>query len=247
MGLKIRFGLVFGIALGFFITLVVFGNLVGPSAIRSVDEKISNINTLTPVARLEPSRYFNPVTSENLTKKLAAAIGKNIIELNPQGPRTINGQEQLVGVPEAEAMAETALAQISKSLDENFFRPAISQEEIKIDSQQTAILYQGQLAKILAANILRSPFDWQNAAPDNLERIIGSYNVLLNQLYKLAVPSEEKWRDFHTELLSLITGQKLIIEALKNAEADPLKAILAVESAPTINQAIEALLNQLKS
>ncbi len=243
MGLTTRFGLVFGIALGLFVVLVIFGNLIGPPTRPNLD-RVAGAPGLQTVYNFQqivaPSRYFNPVTNQNLTKSLAAVIGRNIVELNPKGPRAFDSQGQFLGVAEADDVAEAALAEALKNFDQSSFRPAIDREQIKISDQQTKDSYKKSLAAILENHFLNSPLPWRNTSPETAVQIIGTYNVLLNQLYKLPAPPELV--DYHRELLSVFTGQKLVLEAFKNSEADPLRAILAAEMVKNLNQELKSLL-----
>jgi len=244
MGLKHKTGLLFVVALAIFIGLVIFGNLITIPAV-STNPPASRHPPLAeadqaPTARSSSGRYFNPLTN-NLTKELAGIIGRQVAELNPQGPTAVSGQE-FVGVAEAEKVAQAVIEEALKNFDSRQFRPEIAIEQLKVDSNQTEANYRQQLTNILQENF-SGDLNWQNASADNLARLLGNYNVLLFELYRLPVPTE--LLASHRQLLSLFSGQKLVIEAFKNTPADPLAAILAAQAGRNLNQELKLLLEEL--
>lgn len=204
MGITLKIGLVFLVALLGFI--IIFGNIVAPPKIVNF-EKSSAVIQPPPK---EPTRYINPAAHEppeNLTQNLASIIGKNIVDLNPQGPL-----EKKLTVAQAQIIAEKALGESIKKIDLSRFAPRIPLETITIAENSH---YLASLAIILNEHMdaLRHKQSTHSLQGD-IDTALLVYQDSLTQLQQL--PTPEKYTRQQQSIMSLIQGQINAFEALRD-------------------------------
>lgn len=235
MGLPIKIGLGFLIAIG--VGIVIFGNLVAPKNTVSFEKSAE----ATPVLPPEPTRYVNPVTSqpsENLTKNLAGLIGKNIIDLNPEGPR-----DKKLTVEQAQIIAEKAFTESAQRIDPTRFEPVIPLENIMIADND---YYRADLAIILREHTesltIQKPTDsWEN----DIDAVLPLYQATRIKLTQLPTPHE--YIPTQQIIMGIIEGQINALKALHDYENDPMQGLMALQSFKNTQQKLNALTAQFKS
>lgn len=235
MGLPIKIGLGFLIAL--LGSIIIFGNFVAPKNTVSFEKSVE----ATPVLPPEPTRYVNPVTSEprdNLTKNLAGLIGKNIIDLNPEGPLN-----KKLTVEQAQIIAEKAFTESARNIDPTRFEPTIPLENIMIADND---YYRASLAIILrehteSLKIQKSTDFWEN----DIDAVLPLYQATRIKLTQLPTPHE--YIPTQQIIMSIIEGQINALKALHDYENDPVQGLVALQSFKNIQLKLNALTAQFKS
>lgn len=225
MGLKTKTGLGFIIALGFFIAIVVFGNIITPPA-PPIKESQKAVALESSAAKTIPetTRYINPATSNeenNATKGIASLMAKQIMDLNPQG-----AQGNTLRVKNAEAIAEEAFEKSMRDFDPSYFTPDIQQEDIVISKTQDPETYRAA-AKQIIANITTAFYpNADDPLKDRLQAFSERYKKAAAELYALAVP--ETLAPEHKKIIQIVIGKQKILEKAANYEVDPINAMLAL-------------------
>ena len=243
MGLKHKMGLGFFVVASLFLALVLFGNFfVKPKA-----PLLSGIATVKDMKNgdlqiiEEPTRYVNNANvftssnGENLTRGLATKISQMIIEKNPNGPQMAN-QERTLSVLSTENFVQNAVGDALKNFDASYFQPEIPKSDIKVGENKD---YFKNFQDIIQKNFANLTLKWENAKNNNFDQLIGAYNKTIDEFYKLLTP--ENLAYIHQKEIGLLTGQKRIAETLKDYEADPMQALLALQYSETINKEFEKL------
>lgn len=224
MGLPIKIGLGFLVALG--VSIVIFGNLIAP--VPTVNP--THFTTTPPSAEnsnSEPelTRYINPATSpdpkENLTSNVASIIGKNIVNLNPQGPL-----DKKLTVEQARIVAEKALNESLQKIDVSRFAPRIPLDRIIIKDNSH---YTADLALILKEHSDALQQKQPTHSPHNdIATVLLVYQNSLTKLTEL--PTPEKYTVKQQSIISIIQGQINALQALQDYENDPVQGLVALQA-----------------
>lgn len=248
MGLKMKIGLGFFVVMLVFLVLVVFGNVV---PIKNITPA-KNTNTASLQKIAEPTRYFNDIetggsfnsAANNITKELASKLSKKIVEINPTGPIAgQNGQSLLA--PTVVESIDVGIAEAFKQFDREYFLPTIDKGSLKVISANKEAL--DYYIAILPTTLKHRASDLNFSLEDKdvqekLLKAISIYEEIINKLRQLPVP--ETLSDFHQKEISLVTGQKRVLEALADQERDPIKAVLALQFSQIINNEFLVLKSQ---
>lgn len=235
MGLKTKTGLGFLIALSFFIAVVIFGNIVTPPAPRRVmtdnalNPPIQKLESSAIQTLPEPTRYIDPQADEarNATKDIASLIGKQIVDLNPEGTR-----DNTLLVKNAELIAQEAFEQSMRNFDPSYFTPDIQQKDIIISKTQDPETYRAAARQIIAdieKDIYPKPND---PLKDRLNTLAERYTRAGQELYALTAP--EILAAKHQKTIQAVISKARILEKAADYENDPVHAILAIKLWDTI-------------
>lgn len=190
---------------------------------------------------LETNIQPNGNEPQNATQALAKLLAGQLIKNNPQGPALLNGERQLQAL-NPDSLIETALASELENFDYLSFKTYIPISQIKINPASDPITLQKYLGNFQAIIKNESePFaiNLENPSAQEFSKIAQVLETTINDLLNLPAPTP--LAALHAEEISLLTAQKNIFTALAAADADPLKALLAAQAFPIINQELENL------
>lgn len=233
MGLKTKTGLGFIIALGIFIAVVIFGNIITPPAPPTQEaQKATALESSAAQTLPEPTRYVNPATSNeenNATKDIASLTAKQIVDLNPHGTR-----DNTLRVKNAEAIAEEAFEKSMRDFDPSYFTPDIRQKDIIISKNQDPETYRAAARQIIAdiTNAFYSNAD--DPLKDRLQALAERHKKAAEKLYALTVP--EALAAEHQKTIQVIITKERILEKAAGYETDenPVGLLLALKLWETI-------------
>lgn len=235
MGLPLKIGLGFIVALG--VGIVVFGNIIAPPKMVNFEQSSEAIR----VVPVESTRYVNPSTSgrsDNLTKHLASGIGKNIVDLNPEGPLN-----KKLTVEQAQIIAEKTLNESLQKIDASRFAPLIPLETVTIADNSH---YTADLAILLKehTDALRQKQPTDSSLHD-IDTALSVYHHSLAQLQQL--PTPEKYASKQQSILSILQGQIHALRALQDYENDPIQGLVALQAFIDAQKKLTALIPKLSS
>ncbi len=225
MGLKTKTGLGFIVVLGFFIAVVIFGNTITPPMPPvQEDQKTAALEGSAAQTIPELTRYVNPATSSeenNATKDIAALIGKQIVDLNPEGTRS-----NTLRVKNAEAIAQEAFEKSMKDFDPSYFTPDIRREDIIVSKTQDPSTYRAAARQIIAD--ITSAFypNGDDPLKDRLQALAERHKKAATELYALVVP--EALIAEHEKTIQVVIHRQKILEKAADYENDPVHAMLAL-------------------
>lgn len=184
----------------------------------------------------------------NLTELLSKKLSEKVTDGSAGGfdPQDIMNDPSVLDSNPAFA---NILLEMIPGFVRQFFMPAIPDEEIVIaqkDDLKTQANYLNKIYLILSdQNTLETieGITKEKALQDftetgdtaNLDKFLAIDKDIYLEIKKTPVP--KTWLDTHKEHLSLITTEVNIFEALKAKETDPLKALLAAQWLPALQQA----------
>ena len=244
LGLKAKAGLLFFVCAGIFVGIVVFGNTVARNAMHEDTKK--GVGTSAPQANDtlqnaigEPTPIRKEISAEvaqgsavaatdaNLTRNLAALIGKNIVDKNPEGP-----VEDNLTVMGADGMADIALAESLKNFNPAYFSPEILRSELTIDTTQSATTYRTETEKIITETETQAPPSINDPVASQMAEFARRYKAQAAALYALPVP--DGLVPEHMKAIRIALGKQRIFEAIADYENDPLYAMLALKLLDTL-------------
>jgi hypothetical protein len=245
LGLKAKAGLLFFVCAGIFVGLVVFGNTVARNEIHTDSEKKADLNVLpttnslqnaigepVPIAtetqpEIMPIGTLTANSDTNLTRNLAALIGKNIVDKNPEGPLGDN-----LTVMGADGMADAAITESMKNFNPAYFSPEILQSELVIDSAQSAATYRTEAEKIIMETETQTPPPTSDPVASQMAEFAKRYKAQVTALRALPVPSSLVTE--HMKAIRIALGKQRIFEAVADYENDPIYAMLALKLLDTL-------------
>jgi len=188
---------------------------------------------------LEPSESnlsipgVDRLEEENLTEEINRNIAKIIMENNPDGPQTVDGELQL-NVPDPEELAAQVLAEAATKFDPESLKPTIHDSDLIIsqdNSKEALIQYFFEINKIVSD----SAQEISSSVPNNSEndwlvfvyQLTDAYQESADKFYKLSVP--ESALEIHKKAIQLLGAKGVVFEKMKNYEGDPITAILALK------------------
>lgn len=227
------------------------------------EEASSGYNPLKPAPGDELSDQ-NPTSPRplpnNLTQALSRELAKKILngEIEPLETNAIglssNADEN------SYAAVRTAIQEtVSKSLEE-FSLPDIDDEEIKIQSDNSpaaveaysrqivsAINNQAQKTEIDQGAKFESEIQIFGAAIndndfDEIDKNIIFYRGIYQDIKQIPVPSD--FKDIHKEQLGIFWAMGNVYQAIRQINADPIKASLALEKYKTIYEMAAQTMNK---
>ena len=178
---------------------------------------------------------------ENLTELLADLYVREIIRLNPSGPKDENGNKSLK-VPPLSSIetAEKALQEkISKGSYVNYF----TEKDITVsddNSIRNQVLYLQKFSFITEKNFVGFDKGFSEIIDDwmkfnNTDGLETYAKIATNQIDDLmALETPSLWKSFHLQNLNLWYKKLLVFNAFLNLGNDSLKTILAFQRLPDI-------------
>lgn len=176
------------------------------------------------------------VNQFNFTENVAKKISEELLDLNPEGPTTIEDRQWL-NVNKPEDVVNKVIEESIANFDFRILRPEIKIADLKIipDSGKTAIEnYIKTYKEITSANLLKPPTQNYEATISDLSDLFESYKKTIALLYEVKVPKEII--AIHQQGLTILETQKNILEKIINSENDPVTAIIAASFLPTTNK-----------
>lgn len=196
-----------------------------------------------PIAPPLPSGV-NPLDNEkNLTENLAKTYAQELVKRNPNGPQTVNGQQQITVLS-----GQLSQQLLLDKLNQKFSFPQFSQADLKI-SEDNSLFDQQQYVKNLWIisqknfrdslnpdnNIRKAIFNFiDQKDPRDLQNYINVLALQIKDVKDLAVPSS--WETFHLQALNLWQKEYTVLSSILDMDSDSLKTILASQELANISQ-----------
>lgn len=189
----------------------------------------------------------------NLTDVFIQKISEEVKANNLDGFTALPDGTSGIKIPDA-ANVNQWLAEQIKNFDPETLKPAVADEAIKInpDESEAAIRdYLGKLQEIInnnsSAPLWDENFDIQTAGVTDfvkiLERLTLRYDKAIAELYNLTVP--QNLLNFHKEEIRLTSAQAKIFKMLRDYQQDPLQTLIVASAQQKISNDFEVLLNEL--
>lgn len=223
------------ITLGVFVAAIfIFGEsepLTIDGAKRTAIPRFESVSTLTTQKR---------IVSTNATKELAEELAAEIIAQNPDGPETTETGRHIASI-NPEVLAQKVIEQTFSDITVEDLRPNISEESlhiIKSASKETLTAYFNNVQSIFARNFPPRPaFNWSNPSQVDFAGLLTSFQGASAELMKLAVP--QPLAQLHRELITVLGAQANALMILKNYEADPAQAAIAIEAGQRFTEELQ--------
>lgn len=188
----------------------------------------------------------NAITSET-GKAVAQIIAQDIVEKNPEGPRSGDGLqpgEMSIATSKPEEVVEKILSAETGRVRKDLLSPVIDQEKFIIGSKETAASYLTARSGIIESGA-RTIAGFKITTVDDkaIKNIISVSDTMIDQFYALPIPRE--MIDVHTEQIRLLTAERGLLASMVNREKDPVAAALAVSLIPENQKAMEAFQQKL--
>lgn len=195
-----------------------------------LEEALDRPTSFEPVSFSPPAvTAVESSAQKNLMASVSEELGKNILAHNPDGPTTIE-EKQWVDVVGPETISDTLAQQALKNFSPEDFLPNINPSTLKISARSDAIVetaYLRAFHDILNHYFQDSKINFTDGALVNSDAILANYQQALAAFYQLEVP--ESLLFIHQKEISLLTGQRHLMETLASAQTDPMKAFLALQ------------------
>ncbi len=169
----------------------------------------ANLNQLPPIEGnflTEPTQ--SPIASPEINK-LSAKISDEIMRLNPNGPSTADGQQQINAV-EPNILAQKVLDSELGNINYPDLSPSIGIAALKIVKTADKTIWGNYLKNfraILTGNFSNLKINFKTPTAKDFEILVGAYEKTLDQFYSLNAP--ETLADAHKEEIRLLTIQKI--------------------------------------
>lgn len=196
----------------------------------------------------------------NLTRALSQELAKKILqgEIEPLETDTLGMSSN--ASENSYAAVRTAIQEtVSKSLEE-FSLAEIDDEEIKIQSDNSPAaveMYSRQIVSAINSQAEKTKIDqgakfeseiqiFGAAVNDNdfdeIDKNIVFYRGIYQDIKQISVPSD--FKDIHKEQLGIFWAMANIYQAIRQINADPIKASLALEKYKTVYEATIQTMNK---
>jgi hypothetical protein len=195
------------------------------------------------------SSIITPSASDNLTENFINIAANQILENNPEGPRTDENGNQLLNLP----TEDYAARMIVESLGAAKFKleESISDKDIKTATTYTKddlVNYLDSIDAVISKNAASPEFEQLLGKEPSTEAINASQLVLSETVRGLAAISvPQPFVKFHKTLLGFFANQKTIFETAADYERDPLKTLIVLQDADKIiDRDLNALQNEFQ-
>lgn len=166
---------------------------------------------------------------KNSTKEVAQEIAEELLRRNPEGPALLENGSGIKAIRPDEIVGKIFSDRL-ENLDLSEFNPQINGNALKIiksSDKKLAENYFKNFRAILQNNFSKISADFSNPAAKDLRTLAAIYGKSIAAFYNLLVP--EDLAGIHSEEIRLLSIQKAVFENLGNYEADPVKALVALQ------------------
>lgn len=202
----------------------------------------ANLKTASVSDNLVPTDETAYSAEKNSTEELTARIAEELVNLNPDGPISADNQ-QWINIEKPEELVSKVLARELESFNPATLRAKVNLSELNVVTTESESDYERNFQKAIIENIGKTN-NGQDLATTEIPKIINSYEKLAAELYKMAVP--KNLATLHQKGLELLLTQKNIFEVINNYEADPAKAVIAIQLMPTVEKEIKDFSGELE-
>lgn len=179
--------------------------------------------------------------TENSTREIARNIADEIIKQNPDGPTTTG-----INTAKPEELAKKILSEQIENINLSDFTPQVNFAAIRTAPLSDKVSLENYLKNfqmILNNNFSNLNLDFKNPEPGDFQKLSDSYKKSVAQFYTLIVP--QKLAAVHAEQIRLMSIQKAIFANLAVYEADPMKALVAIQLSKEVDAGLEDLKGQI--
>ncbi|MDD5430999.1 MAG: hypothetical protein PHP03_02130 [Candidatus Pacebacteria bacterium] len=206
-----------------------------------------SLNSLFSQGAIQPNGSQSE--PQNLTAIFAAQIEKSIVENNPNGAETIEGEKWLNSV-NPDQLAADAIAEAVTSFNPDDLIPNIANSDIKVtsdNSKESLKNYFSALNGILSSETTRMPTNPNLEAnfTNVVKQAAAAYQIIFSEIKNLVVPSS--LFAIHKEELTLLGARINILKIMQNYQTDPVKTILALKEANNLDLELLALQQEMKN
>lgn len=177
----------------------------------------------------------------SITDEFAKKLAEKISEANPSGPQ-LNGDKKDIAVPNPDEIALELIADSASKFDLKKFFTEIKDSDLKIikDSRRDTVLDYGKkfdriIFESRKKNIENSG---ETFTEENLADMIATFQKAVKDLYSLPVP--ELMLGIHKTQLKYLSAETKLLEKIKDAQNDPMSAILSSQAMPDMEKEFNA-------
>lgn len=206
----------------------------------------NNIVSNKPFAeQLKTEISQNSQDLENITQSFTQNLVSRIQLENPDGPAILDDGKGL-NVPNPDEIALELMADAASKFDFKKLIPKIKDEDLKISEENkadTLLAYAKNFDEIIkkSKEELSGVAGNEEFTEENLNVTISAYENAIKSLYQLTVP--RMMIDFHKTEIAYLSAELSLFEKIKNAQQDPMAAILAGENIPLLEQELVKQMN----
>ena len=208
-----------------------------PARINEIIQETPGLNRQRAFSASKPSR--------NLTEYFSNSFAQKIVEENPTGPTTLNGEGTL-SMPDAKTLAAELILKAQKDFDPKSLRPTIEDSALSISGDNSPEALQQYLAsfnQIVSAAADRIPPEiFTNPEQINMahfSKLADAHRYGFEQFLKLKVPT--KILAIHKKELELLGTKANIYQKLADTDKDPLAAILSISELKKLEKEFSTL------
>jgi hypothetical protein len=211
---------------------------------------VTEVPTITQPNLVEavPADQAPSITeAKNVTESLAKEIAKKIIEKNPNGPTLVDSKNQIASINPDE-LVNQVIADAIKNFRPEALRPAISRADIRIgDNNSIEALNAYYISYKTAINSNLSTLSLNQDSPEQTDftALVAGFNKAFTDLKTIVVP--ESLVALHLKELILLGTQKNIWLLIKNYQADPVQAMLAMQYGDVLMNEVLGIRDQYAS
>jgi len=212
-----------------------------------IDVQNNNLVSGSPfVEKLDASKGQLLSGETSATDEFTNSLAKKIAEINPSGPQ-LNGDKKDITVPNPEQISADLILDAKKNFSLSKFIPVITDSEIKITADNTKNSFFIYMKKFDEMNaVLRDGINAGDPEKDfsqeNITQNINHYNDAIKTMYALSVP--KILSSFHKTEISYLRAELALLEKIKNAETDPMGALLAGENFQKLDDEFNVKMNE---
>lgn len=166
--------------------------------------------------------------SANLTESFSRSIAQRLVNENPEGTETINGNKGIV-VPDPEQIAAELLAEAQAKFEAQQILQDINDIDIKITNENTKASFISYTEKFDAITSewrakINSPDNQKEFTKENMSAIISAYENAIQKFYDLPVP--KLLVNLHKTEIKYLKAELALLEKINSPEKDPVGSLI---------------------
>ncbi len=195
-----------------------------------------------PLASAAPLAAVAGDDESNATRALAEKIAKELLAKNPGGPSLADGASGL-NVGDPDALIDELLARELAAIDIAAFSPAVSVSDLAVvaDTPESARSFIEQFQEI-AALFARAPLTTAEPMPQTFAPLARLADDTARKLETLPVPA--RFAPLLAQTVRLTRAHASIFSAIARADADPLRAFVALQAWQPTREELEKLYDE---
>jgi len=233
-----------------FTTLGLGGVILFVFSFGSLDPLSTNIKRPPQITRLEALPPEQPSLSKtNITESVATLVAGEIVAQNPDGPKSVEGEQVGLQTIDPGKLTEETLAKAFAEVNIEDLRPKITLQNliiIKSTEKALAEAYFKNIGAMVTENFpAGTSINWDDPARTNFTALIDAYDRSMNEGLAIAVPQD--LAELHRRYLSLLGAERNTLTLIKNYQLDPAQATVAIEAGNQFTTELLRVLTEMDS